>query len=231
MRNKWFLIISLLIIAFDCRAAERNAIDFSLNNWDQKTVSLYGMKDRVIVLTFSYANCSVRCPIITGRLLSLDKAMNSPRDIAYVHISVDPDRDTPEKRRHYFSLYGIDAAGDDRWMFLSGRKNEVSRLWKFYGITSKKIKDRKLPEGYYIEYTPKVFVIDRNGLIVYEAGFDFSEEEMRSIIERLYARPSIRFSETTHDFGTVREGDVVSYEFEFTNEGRAPLIVKDLIPS
>ncbi len=231
MRNKWFLIISLLIIAFDCKAAERNAIDFNLSNWDHRTVSLREMKDRVVVLTFSYANCSVRCPIITGRLFSLDKAMNSPSAVAYVHISVDPERDKPEKRRLYFSLYGIDVTRDDRWMFLSGRKGELIKLWKFYGITSKRIKDRRLPEGYYIEYTPKVAVIDSSGLIVYEAGFDFSEDEMRSVIERLYTKPSIRFSETTHDFGTVREGDVVSHEFEFTNEGDAPLLIKDLIPS
>jgi|GEM_PF-6998088 len=231
MKSRWLLAICLLMFALDCTAEARNAIDFSLNNWDQRRVSLGEMRGRVIVLTFSYASCSVRCPIITGRLFSLDKAMNSPGDVVYVHISVDPDRDKPEKRRLYFSLYGIDVARDDRWMFLSGKRSDLLKLWRFYGITSKRIKDRKLPEGYYIDYTPKVLVIDSSGLIVYEAGFDFSEDEMRSVIEGLTAKASIRFSETTHDFGTVREGDVVSHEFEFTNEGKAPLIIKDLIPS
>jgi hypothetical protein len=38
--------------------------------------------------------------------------------------------------------------------------------------------------------------------------------------------PKITFSETSHDFGVIREdGGAVSYSFEFTNTGSAPLLV------
>jgi hypothetical protein len=44
-------------------------------------------------------------------------------------------------------------------------------------------------------------------------------------------KPSIRFSETKFDFGTVKEGDIVSHDFEFVNDGKGVLKIKDLIPA
>ena len=39
--------------------------------------------------------------------------------------------------------------------------------------------------------------------------------------------PSFKFSETVHDFGQIKEGDVVTHTFNFTNTGEAPLIIQD----
>ncbi len=39
--------------------------------------------------------------------------------------------------------------------------------------------------------------------------------------------PKIKFETTKHDFGTIKEGDVVKYQFFFKNTGTAPLIIKD----
>jgi hypothetical protein len=39
------------------------------------------------------------------------------------------------------------------------------------------------------------------------------------------SKPLAVFKETTHDFGKVKQGDVVSYEFVFKNEGAATLVV------
>lgn len=38
-------------------------------------------------------------------------------------------------------------------------------------------------------------------------------------------KPRAVFKETSHDFGKVQQGDVVSHEFVFKNEGGAPLVV------
>ena len=39
--------------------------------------------------------------------------------------------------------------------------------------------------------------------------------------------PSFVFSEELHDFGTIKDGDVVEHVFSFTNTGEAPLIISD----
>lgn len=43
--------------------------------------------------------------------------------------------------------------------------------------------------------------------------------------------PTISFATTDHDFGTVREGQVVEHSFTFTNNGEAPLIIQNAQPS
>ncbi|MEM8938545.1 MAG: DUF1573 domain-containing protein [Bacteroidota bacterium] len=39
--------------------------------------------------------------------------------------------------------------------------------------------------------------------------------------------PSFKFEEDLHDFGTIKDGDVVEHIFKFTNTGEAPLIISD----
>jgi hypothetical protein len=39
------------------------------------------------------------------------------------------------------------------------------------------------------------------------------------------ALPSITFKTETHDFGTITEGEKVSYSFQFTNTGEADLLI------
>jgi len=41
--------------------------------------------------------------------------------------------------------------------------------------------------------------------------------------------PVMKFEKETHDFGKIKEGDRVTYEFKFTNTGKSPLIIKDAI--
>ena len=43
--------------------------------------------------------------------------------------------------------------------------------------------------------------------------------------------PMMKFEKETHDFGKIKAGDKVTYEFKFTNTGKSPLIVKDAIAS
>lgn len=43
--------------------------------------------------------------------------------------------------------------------------------------------------------------------------------------EELASMPTLDFADSVFDFGTINEGDVVSHEFEFTNNGKNPLII------
>lgn len=39
--------------------------------------------------------------------------------------------------------------------------------------------------------------------------------------------PEMTFEETSFDFGTIKQGDVVKHTFVFTNTGEAPLVITD----
>ncbi len=38
-------------------------------------------------------------------------------------------------------------------------------------------------------------------------------------------KPIMKFEKETHDFGKIKQGDIVNYEFKFTNTGKSPLII------
>jgi hypothetical protein len=39
--------------------------------------------------------------------------------------------------------------------------------------------------------------------------------------------PVMKFKEESHDFGKIKQGDKVTYEFQYTNTGKSPLIIAD----
>jgi hypothetical protein len=47
-------------------------------------------------------------------------------------------------------------------------------------------------------------------------GIDAAAAEMK---------PTMDFKDTLHDFGTLHEGEVVEYDFEFSNNGKTPLLI------
>ncbi len=181
LQNKGLIAVLIFLagaVGYYYYETRNRAIDFSLDNWDEKTVTMRDLRGKVVVLAFSYANCSVRCPVVTVRLSSLDEMMNAPQDVVYLHVSIDPEMDTPERRKKYFGLYKLDAVKDRRWMFVSGQEDELAKLWKFYGIEVERIEEKRLPEGYYMEYTPKIVLIDKEGSIRHEEDFFFMEDEI-----------------------------------------------------
>lgn len=77
------------------------------------TASLEG-KVWAVSLIFTY--CAASCPRMTSQFAVFQNQVEHP-DVRLVTISVDPERDTPERLREYARLAGADPA---RWIFLTG---------------------------------------------------------------------------------------------------------------
>lgn len=43
--------------------------------------------------------------------------------------------------------------------------------------------------------------------------------------------PVMKFEKTTHDFGKLKVGDTITYNFKFSNTGKSPLIITDAYAS
>jgi protein SCO1/2 len=100
---------------------------FSLVDETGKPFGRDDMLGKVWVADFVFTSCADACPKlqekmrrIQDRLIPLEQG----GEIALLSISVDPERDTPEKLREYAQEFG---ARPGMWRYLTGEQKEVER--------------------------------------------------------------------------------------------------------
>jgi len=51
---------------------------------------------------------------------------------------------------------------------------------------------------------------------------------LSSAVYAQFQSPGFKWTKTTHEFGEIKQSTPVTYEFEFINNGQAPLIISDV---
>ncbi|TIN07360.1 MAG: SCO family protein, partial [Mesorhizobium sp.] len=113
------------------------APDFTLVSQDGVRVSLHDFRGKVVAVSFIYTYCTDVCPMLTAHMASVQEKLGSafgPK-IAFVSITVDPERDTPDVLKEYAQSFGADLKG---WSFLTGDPAVVHEVGRKYGVIAKK---------------------------------------------------------------------------------------------
>jgi protein SCO1/2 len=92
------------------------------------------IKDKVVAINFIYTSCPDVCPLETALLREVQEILGDRvgRDVFMYSISIDPERDTPEVLRRYAEKFDV-APG---WLFLTGKKDDVTLLRRKLGLYS-----------------------------------------------------------------------------------------------
>jgi protein SCO1/2 len=88
-----------------------------------KSESLVG---HVWVANFMFTNCPGPCPRMSSQMHEVQTAL-AGQDVKLVSMTVDPDRDTPEKLAKYAAFY---SATPGVWYFLTGPRETLNHLGK-----------------------------------------------------------------------------------------------------
>ena len=146
---------------------------FTLISQDGTLVSLAKYRGKVVAVTFIYTFCTDTCPILTPMMSFVQDRLGADfgKKIAFVSITVDPERDTPEVLKNYAQEFG---ANLDGWAFLTGTTNAVREVTRSYGVFAARTTDGDL------EHSFLTSIIDRRGILrVQYLGARFDPEEFR----------------------------------------------------
>ncbi len=105
---------------------------FAMPDQRGRVLTDVGLRGNVLVVDFFYATCTTSCPMLTRKMLQLQRAiaarerqLERPLPVRLVSITLDPENDTPEVLRAYAEQAGSD---EGRWSFLSGRSEDLDRI-------------------------------------------------------------------------------------------------------
>ena len=82
------------------------------------------LRGSVWIADFIFTHCSSVCPILTAKMVQLQRAIRDPR-VRFVSFSVDPDRDTPDALREYARRWAPD---ETRWTLLATTKQSLAEV-------------------------------------------------------------------------------------------------------
>jgi len=154
----------------------RPAPEFALTDHRGQPVSLASLRGRPVVVTFVYADCHASCPLLIARLKALEA--RSATDVAFIAISLDPQRDTPA------SVAGAAVRWElgSRWHLLSGAPASVKEALSAYGVQY-----APLPDGE-IAHENLVLIVDRRGRLAFTyRGLAHPEDRQAADLARLAA--------------------------------------------
>lgn len=129
-----------------------------LTDQDGKDFELASLRGSAVLATMFYASCTSICPMLIAQLKHIDETIpeSARSQTQVVLVSLDPERDTPEKLQELAQQHGI---ADTRWHFLRAAPNDVRELAALLGI-----RYRQLPSGD-ILHSPLIALLDRDGVL------------------------------------------------------------------
>ncbi len=109
------------------------------------------------VVFFGYTYCPDICPTTLANFKTVKSDLGSlAQYVNFVFISVDPQRDTPQKIQDY-------AAGfDPAFIGLSGSEADLSPVWQEYGVY-REIDTSQSTTNYTVNHSTVTYLIDRHG--------------------------------------------------------------------
>jgi protein SCO1 len=159
------------------------APEFSLTSQDGSQVTLADFRGKVVAVTFIYTLCTSTCPVLTPTMSFVQDQLgpNFGTKIAFVSITVDPERDTPEVLKEYAHAFGANLAG---WAFLTGTPDAIRDVTRRYGVFASTTANGD------VEHTFLTSIVDPSGMLrVQYVGVRFDPDELRRDLLSLLQEP------------------------------------------
>jgi protein SCO1/2 len=151
----------------------RAAPDFELQGSNGATVSLSSYKGKVVIVEFGFSSCPTICPVTMAKLSQVWKDLGSQaNEVQTLFISVDPERDTPERLRKFVTAF------DPSFIGLTGTEQELAKVRESYGIIAEKVASKNKQLEYEVHHSSFLHVVDRAGRLRVLIPFGTTEADV-----------------------------------------------------
>lgn len=155
---------------------------FSLTDFNGKTRTLADFAGKVVVMYFGYTQCPDICPASMQVVAqAMDDLGEKARDVQFLFVTVDPERDTPEILKAYVTHF------NPTFLALTGTPAQIALTAKDFKVYYKKVPG-KTPGSYTMDHTAGFYVFDPKGKI------------------RLFEREGVSAKDLAQDINALIEG-------------------------
>ncbi len=150
---------------------------FRLLDHNGRVVTEANFKGRPFLVFFGFTHCPDICPTALFEMSEVLKRLGSDADkTAALFISVDPERDTPEKLKDYVSSFHPRVIG------LTGTPGEIEAVTRTYRAYAKKVPLDG--GGYTMDHSAIVYLMDKEGRFVAPFNLKRSAEQAAADLKR-----------------------------------------------
>ncbi|MCQ3935932.1 MAG: SCO family protein [Chloroflexi bacterium] len=133
------------------------APEIALAKADGGIFRLSEQRGRIVLLFFGYTSCPDVCPTTLAEMKQvMDALRGDSQYVQVVFVSVDPERDTPEKIQAYANHFHPSFIG------LSGAEAELEPVWQAYSIFREVVQSDSAM-GVIVNHTARTYLVDSQG--------------------------------------------------------------------
>lgn len=169
--------------------------DFTLTSQTGEPIRLSDLRGRAVLMFFGYTHCPDVCPTTLADYRRVKQALgNEAKDAAFVFISIDGERDTPDVLSQYLGQFDADFIG------MTGDEETLRKLGAQFGLIFEQQTDSQEHEhegedthtedltvdNYFVDHTSPSFLIDPDGYLrtvyFYNTKVDAVVEGIRGLV-------------------------------------------------
>ena len=153
--------------------------EFTLKDAKGKPVTLSAFKGRLVMVTFGYTYCPDVCPTTLNAMKLLLKKLGADASrLQVVFITLDPERDTPERLEQFVTYF------DKSILSLHGSLKEIKVVTELYRARFVK---QPSPDGstYFVAHSDFIYLLDVQGRTRALFHADSVVDEMAQDVRRL----------------------------------------------
>ena len=149
------------------------AFDFQLFTGGDKPASLKDFNGKAVLLFFGYTSCPDICPNTLAILRQVYTDLGEQADkVQVIYITVDPDRDTPQRVADYAAIFHPDFIG------LSGGLEALEASWAAYGVYREIDDTSGSSAGYLVTHSARLYLIDPQGKLLLSYSYGTPAEDI-----------------------------------------------------